>query len=160
MDDLDLYELLIQDHCREKAARDFLVKMKTAGVAKLLRSAVEVGKAYAKSKKPEIIGGLAGAAIGSGIGGVVVPRWKKGRPSLQEQDAAKIVASQEAEKKQRHAEGKAPKFRHKIQDVAAKGYKGISKAMAEHPVVGSSLYAGLGASTGADFARFLTELSK
>ena len=130
---------------------------KHAGFSDYVRQAFEAGKQMAQAKKPEIIGGLAGAAIAGGIGLGVSKRWKKGQPSLQERDAAGMVAGQRAEREKLREKGKKPGFRHKVEDVAAHTYAGLSKAMAEHPAAGTLMYAGAGARTGARLARHLKE---
>lgn len=139
---------------------ELLAKAKTAGVASdFVHKAFNAGKQMAQANRPEILGALVGGALATGLGAATVKRWK-GKPSLQELDAAQMQAAQKAEGEKLQKKGKKPGFSHKVQDAVAGAYAGVSKAMAEHPVAGSLTYGATGARLGIDLARQIREWTK
>ncbi len=157
MDDLDLYELLSQDRQREKAAREFFVSIKTAGIKAVYDTAKDLGKKYYQAKKPELAGAAAGGLLAGAYGYALAKRWKKGEPSALEQDSASMLASRSAAKQGLKAKKKKPGFLHKMQDVGSKAYSGVAKAMAEHPARASLLFAMPGMTAGSRFGRMVKE---
>lgn len=132
-------------------AREALAK--SAGVKDYARAAIEAGKRLAQTHKHEIIGGLAGGAIGTGVGALSVKRWKKGKePSAMESDAASLQLANRRARGELKAKGKKPGYRLKIDEAISRAYGDVAKAMAEHPVAGSLTWGSVGASLGAELA--------
>lgn len=165
MDDLDLYTALSRDPERLEAAKLFRARLhKTAGIKDWAREALKetpgIAKnfvtkdlpALARANKPEIIGGTIGGLVGGGAGYVSAKRRKKDKPSLFEQDAAKLHQSHKEESKRLRTAKAEPGLTHKIKGVSAKAMKDLAAIATRHPVAygvaaGMAL-SGVGAHTG------------
>lgn len=126
-------------------AREALVKH--AGFKDVVKKTVERGRAMARDLKPELLGSAAGAAIMGGTAAATGIRWK-GKPSMMERKATEMLADRAANEFKLKRLGETPKFLDKMQDTYAHAYAGLAKAIGDHPVAGSLLYAGTGAGLG------------
>jgi len=127
-----------------------------AGEALRKHAGMDVGqlKTLAGEFKPEIIGGLAGAAA-AGLGGYLAGRRGKKGTSYMERRADDLDDELKTERRVLSSKGKDPGFSYKVRNVYAKAYKGLAKAVGDHPGAGSVLFAGTGAPLGAELGRMV-----
>lgn len=148
MNELDFIEALSdRDSKRATAAREFLGKMKTAGLVDHLRNAATAAQGFVKEHPQEIGAALLGAGALTGAQ-YLRNRSSNGKPSADQKMMGALLASTEAMKDQAERDNRPLSFREDITAAVTPAAKNVADVMARHPVKGAVLIAPVGALAG------------